>query len=162
MPIQIEIQDTHAQLLIDFYVGRLKTLKDEISDREREAKEINGVIQKLKKRESVPIAISNGLPVDRSDYSEKWTWLKKVLFALDTMDRPLTTKEIVDVLTEYEPSFLFDRKRAIASISSILSTKAGSDFVRVDSDSGDFAYRLRNDNDNKRNVLEKPIDDLPF
>jgi hypothetical protein len=162
MPIQIEIQDTHAQLLIDFYVGRLKVLREEILDRERESKEINGVIQKLKKRDTQPFAISNGILVDRSEYSEKWPWLKKVLFALNTTDRPLTTKEIVDVLTEYEPSFLFDRKRAVASISSILSTKAGSEFVRVSSDSGDFAYRLRNDNDDKHNALEEPIDDLPF
>jgi hypothetical protein len=162
MPIQIEIQDSHAQLLIDFYVSRLKVLRDEILDRERETKEINGVIQKLKKRELHPIAISNGSPVDRADYSEKWTWLKKVLFALDIEHRPLTTKEIVDVLTEYEPSFLFDRKRAVASISSILSTRSGSEFVRVDSDSGDFAYRLRNDNDDKVEEAEEIVDDLPF
>lgn len=160
MPIQIEIQDGHAQLLIDFYVGRLRVLRDEILERERESKDINAVIQKLKKREA-PIAITNGSHVHRPDYSEKWPWLRKVHFALEVKDEPLTTKEIVDVLTEYEPSFLFDRKRAVASISSILSTKAGSEFVRVDSASGDFAYRLMNDSDHKDNKLEE-IDDLPF
>jgi hypothetical protein len=160
MSIQIEIQDGHAQLLIDFYIGRLKTLRGEILDRERESKEINTIIQKLKKREPL-LAVSNGIHVDKSTYSEKWPWVKKIQFALEHQERPLTTKEIVEALTEHEPSFLFDRKRAVASVSSILSTKSGSEFIRVDSESGDFAYRLRNDTDNKTNELEE-VDELPF
>jgi len=148
MPIQIEIQDAHAQLLIDFYVGRLKNLRAEILEREKESKEINGIIQKLKRRDT-PMIFSNGLHLDKSFYSEKWPWIRKVQFALETQGRPLTTKEIVDILTEYEPSFLFDRKRAVASISSILSSKSGEDkdFMRVDSESGDFAYRVNKQRD---------------
>ncbi|HET6253907.1 MAG TPA: hypothetical protein VFE32_07525 [Puia sp.] len=157
MPIKIEIQESHVQLLIDFYIARLKILREEIQDRERETKEINTAIQRLKKRE-IPLAISSIMKVDnKSSYSEKWPWLRKVQFALENQAEPLTTKEIVEVLTEYEPSFLFDRKRAVASVSSILSTKSGSEFIRVDSESGDFAYRLRNDKNNKGNELEDPF-----
>lgn len=162
MPIQIEIQDTHAQLLIDFYVQRLRVLRDEILERERESKEINGVIQKLRKREP-QLAISNGSPVDRLVYSDKWPWVKKVQFALETQENPMTTKEIVDLLTEYEPSFLFDRKRAVASISSILSSKSGpgKEFARLDGESGDFAYCIsREGNNQKNNDLD--LDELPF
>jgi hypothetical protein len=163
MPIQIEVQDIHAQLLIDFYVSRLKVLRDEILEREKEARDINAIIQKLRKRE--PPLVSNSLHLEKSTYSEKWPWVKKVQFALETQEKPLTTKEIVDVLTEYEPSFLFDRKRAVASISSILSSKSGvdKDFVRVSSDSGDFAYELSKQVNNKNNSELDPLeDDLPF
>lgn len=146
MPIQIEVQETHAQLLIEFYVQRLKVLRDEILERERETKEINSTIQKLKKKNSnsgqqeIP---NNAVSIETS-YSDKWPWVKKVSFVLENTSHPLTTKEIVDVLTEYEPSFLFDRKRAIASISSILSLRWGGDkeFLRVESESGDFAYTI--------------------
>jgi hypothetical protein len=142
MPIQIEVQDVHAQLLVDFYVQRLKILRDEIIEREREAKEINTVIQKLRKKDGLlelPTSQTHKMP-----YSDKWTWVKKVQFAIEHEDRPLTTKEIVDVLTEYETTFLFDRKRAVASISSVLSSKSGADkeFSRIESDSGDFAYAI--------------------
>ena len=146
MPIQIEVQDTHAQLLIDFYVQRLKTLRDEILERERETKDINNTIQRLKKKNS--LSTSQELPeitaLDKTAYSDKWPWIKKVSFALSGTKNALTTKEIVDVLTEYEPAFLFDRKRAIASISSILSSRWGADkeFIRIQSDSGDFAYTI--------------------
>lgn len=156
MPIQIEVQDTHAQLLIEFYVKRLKTLRDEILEREKETKDINNTIQRLKKRnantanqETAEIAT-----MDRGLYSEKWPWIRKVSFVLNNTPNALTTKEIVDVLTEYEPAFLFDRKRAIASISSILSSRWGTDkeFIRVQSDSGDFAYTVNkpvNENSNE-------------
>ncbi len=163
MPIQIEIHDTHAQLLIEFYVLRLKTLRDEILERERETKEINSTIQKLKKKgsnsgtqEVVNSPMSIGTP-----YSDKWPWVKKVSFVLENTSNALTTKEIVDVLTEYEPSFLFDRKRAIASISSILSSRWGTDkeFIRVQSDSGDFAYTVNKIE--KTGESENSVDDLP-
>jgi len=163
MAIQIEVQEAHAQLLIDFYVGRLKVLRDEILEREKETKEINSIIQKLRKREP-QLSLSNGFHVEKPVYSEKWPWVKKVQFALETTDKALTTKEIVDVLTEYEPSFLFDRKRAVASISSILSSKSGADkeFVRVDSESGDFAYGLSKIEKEVKSTDLEEDDDLPF
>jgi len=146
MPIQIEVQDTHAQLLIEFYVQRLKTLRDEIQERERETKEINSTIQRLKKKNSniSTQELTDNAVTDKVEYSDKWPWIKKVSFALNFAQKALTTKEIVDVLSEYEPAFLFDRKRAIASISSILSSRWGTDkeFIRVQSDSGDFAYTV--------------------
>lgn len=157
MLIQIEVQDTHAQLLIEFYVQRLKVLRDEILERERETKDINSTIQKLKKKNSNSghQEIANNAVSIETPYSDKWPWVKKVSFVLENSSQPLTTKEIVDILTEYEPSFLFDRKRAIASISSILSSKWGADkeFLRVESESGDFAYainrpeQLKNENE---------------
>jgi hypothetical protein len=155
MPIQIEVQDLHAKLLIDFYIQRLKTLKTEIIERERELKEINGTIQKLKRGNLSPVESSPKEMINDSHYSEKWTWVKKIQFAIELQGKPLTTKEIVDTLTEFEADFIFDRKRVVASISSMLSTKSGSDkeFIRVESDSGDFAYNINQQFSNRDNVV---------
>jgi len=176
MPIQIEVHDSHAQLLIEFYVSRLKLLREEIQERERESKEINGVIQQLKKRAALA-GEADEIPTPLVYYNDKWTWLKKIHFALEQRGKALSTKEIVDTLADYEPTFLFDRKRAIASISSVLSVKsgAGKDFLKVDTDSGEFAYAINDfppdDDDIKQISYTKtqqsneslaPIDDLPF
>ncbi len=154
MPIQIEVQEFHAKLLIDFYIQRLKTLKTEIIERERELKEINGTIQKLKRGNLSPVENSPKEIINTTPYSEKWTWVKKIQFAIEQQGKPLTTKEIVDTLTEFEADFIFDRKRVVASISSMLSTKSGSDkeFIRVESDSGDFAYNINLELNNKNNL----------
>ena len=168
MSIHIEVQDAHAQLLVEFYLNRLKTVKDEIVEREKETKNITGIIQTLK-RGSASAHELNILP--KADYSDKWPWVKKIQFAIEIQKKPLTTKEIVDTLSEYEPSFIFDRKRVVASISSILSTKSGDsrEFSRVGSDSGEFAYVLNGKNEeNKKYIgISKELEvvddaDLPF
>lgn len=145
MAIQIEIHDIHAKLLIDFYIQRLQVLRAEMAERERETKEIYTIIQKLKRgdisKETQAAGLAQAAP---SNYSENWTWIKKVQFAIQQQGKPLTTKEIVETLTEYEPSFIFDRKRAVASISSILSSKSGTgkEFLKVENDIGDSAYTI--------------------
>jgi hypothetical protein len=154
MAIQIEIQDSHAQLLIEFYISRLKVLRDEIIAREQETKDINRIIQKLKQKNISERIERNVSTSERSvsaitSYSHKWPWVKKVQFAIEYQNKPLTTKEIVETLIEFESSMLIDRKRAIASVSSILSSKSGGnkDFLRVDSEFGDFTYIINNQKD---------------
>jgi hypothetical protein len=145
MPIQIEINDAHVDALIDFYIQRIKVLRDEMSSREKELREINAQILKLKKSKR---DIDENEPEHPSAiialYSDKWPWVKKIRFAIVLKGRPLTTKEIVDTLIEYEIGLMFERKKAVASISSMLSTKSGPDkeFSKVESDSGEFAYAL--------------------
>lgn len=160
MPIQIEIHDSHIQPLIDFYVNRLKTLRNEIVEREKEMKDVTQTIQKLKKTTLLTQGNEENT-IPSVEYSDKWTWVRKIEFAISFKNKPLTTKEIVDVLTEFEPSFLFDRKRVVASISSTLSTRSGSDkeFERTTNDNNEFAYYLQPPEGSPR--LE-PIDDLPF
>jgi hypothetical protein len=143
MPIQIEIQDTHAKLLVDFYLQRLKVLRNEIAEREREAKEINVIMQRLRKSKGAA-TVDMVIEEPATPYSEKWPWVRKIHFALKITGKPLTTKEIVDLLSGYEANFILDRKKVVASISSVLSTKSGpgKEFIRVPGDSGDFAYTL--------------------
>ncbi|MFL5787110.1 MAG: hypothetical protein ACJ748_03585 [Flavisolibacter sp.] len=150
MPIQIEINDTHVDALIGFYIQRLRVLREEIAAREKETKDINAQILRLKKSKNE--SQSNGETADSTvaipsvPYSDKWPWVKKIRFAIEQQGRALTTKEIVDTLIEHEIGLMFDRKKAVASISSMLSTKSGENkaFIRVESDSGDFAYDINN------------------
>src|ERR1700742_3529742 len=103
MPIHLEIQEAHIQPLIDFYLNRLKTLRDEIQLREKEMKEVNNTIQKLKKRDSQPLLLKSDTEntIKKAEYSDKWPWVKKISFAIDFHQKPLTTKEVVDTLTEF-------------------------------------------------------------
>lgn len=150
MPIQIEINDEHIEALIEFYIQRIKVLRNEISEREKETKEINTQILKLKKGKNIGSSSFSTSTSTKplANYSDKWPWVKKIRFALDLEGRPLTTKEIVDILIDYEISLMFDRKKAVASISSMLSTKSGPDkeFLRIESESGDFAYDINKSN----------------
>lgn len=164
MGILIEVHDVHAKLLVDFYIQRLKVLRAEILEHERETKEINSIIQKLKKGDNHEVSLTAS--TTNISYSEKWPWVKKVQFAIEKQGKPLTTKEIVDTLTDYEADFIFDRKRAVASISSILSSKSGveKEFLRVESESGDFAYDINNsEKQQAQSMVKEGIDDdLPF
>jgi hypothetical protein len=170
MAIKIEIQESHVQSLIDFYLSRLKMLREEIADRESEFREINMIIQKLKRNgESVKI-IHTKDHIIATQYSDNWSWPKKVRFAMELMNKPMTTRDIAEALTDFEPSLLIDRKRAIASISSILSTKSGNgkDFLKVENGSGDFAYVVNPDRTigersrNENLTQEEDDEKMPF
>jgi hypothetical protein len=158
MPVQIEINESHIDALVDFYIQKIKVLREEIAIREKEAKEINSQIMKLKKGKS-SVSMSPSENEEQSaqmiSYSDKWPWVRKIKFALEIQGRPLTTKEILDTLIDYEIALMFDRKKAVASISSILSTKSGEDkeFIRVEGETGDFAYTV---NDSKEPEDKEP------
>ena len=166
MGVQIEINEKDVEALTMFFVQRLKVLREEIMEREKEIKSITNTIQMLRK----PVSSSSDSAesaVKLTNYSDKWTWLKKVQFAIEQAGAPLTTKEIVDVLTEYETTFIYDRKRAVASISSVLSGRWGADkeFSRTESKSGDFAYFLNIKPENQtEEVVNETVesDVLPF
>jgi len=150
MAVSIEINESHIDALIDFYIQRMKILRDEIAVREKESKEINAQILKLNKGKSQPsLSFSpSEKPKHSIEYSDKWPWVRKIRFAIEQQGKPLTTKQIVETLTEHEIELMFDRKKAVASVSSMLSTKSGpdKDFIRVEGETGDFAYTINNNN----------------
>ncbi|WEK33878.1 MAG: hypothetical protein P0Y53_15420 [Candidatus Pseudobacter hemicellulosilyticus] len=162
MPIQIEINDSHVDGLIEFYLQRIKVLRTEIAEREKESKDINAQILRLKRGKTESIGNEKSPIIhSTSNYHEKWTWIKKIRFILEPSLYPMTTKEIVDTLMTYEAGLMFDRKKAIASVSSILSTKSGEgkEFLRLENESGDFAYDIKK----KKNVKDDNDDDInPF
>lgn len=152
MPIQVEISEKYIDDLVSFYQQKQRDLHQQAIDIELEISYLNKIILQLKS------SSNNAFSMKREDFSftepylDKWPWVRKIRFALDFEKRPLTTKEIVDVLCHYEPSFVNDRKRVVASISSTLSvkciTKAGAErgesgeFLREDGETGEYVYSV--------------------
>lgn len=161
MAIKIEVHEKDAQALVDFYLNKLRMLKEEINVREEEARSINAMIVQLNKG-SKPAKATSVENKQDGEYHAKWTWIKKIKFALAIQNHSMTTNEIVDTLTDYEPSFLFERKRAVASVSSVLSLNFGpkKEFIRSKEPSGEYKYDIREkfagaDNDNQLVVSKK-------
>lgn len=88
--------------------------------------------------------ISQDNKKQQSGYYSEWPWLTKIKFALSTQGHALSVKEIIEVLTEYEPSLLFEQKRTMASVSSALSLNYGKGkaFIRFEGPAGRLTYNL--------------------
>jgi hypothetical protein len=178
MPVKIEINQQDAEDLIDFYVEKQKKISDQISGLETSLVQINEKIIELKQILKGEFAQNNTFP--ESTYSAKWNWVKKITFAIEIAGKPLTTKEIVDVLTDYDPNYIINRKTAIASVSATISAKSGpyehyKDFIKIPADWGDYSYDVWREkvieSENKVDItgenLNKSVgsnigDDLPF
>lgn len=166
MPLQIEIQKEHINDLITFYTEKQKEVKQRISELEREYSDIIAIIMQLR-QSSLKDASKEIVPIEGQDiYSPKWTWVKKISFALKQVAKPLTANEIVDIISEYEYEFKIERRKAIASVSSTLSVKAGKEFIKEKGVTGEFEYSLPgkfNNNSTKEKFGTKIlIDELPF
>lgn len=173
MAIRIEIKDDHISDLLSFYVSKQKNIHEQISKLENELRDVNATLAQLRQR---PLNISDPFTSDllpeQQVYSAKWTWLRKISYAIKEAGKPVTTKQIVEILEAYEPKLVEERKTAISSVSSTLSVKAGkfSDkkcFVKSINESGEYAYDIWNES----LTLEKnqsqygsqiTMDDLPF
>lgn len=162
MTIKIEVKENDIHLLLDFYHKKLKALKEEIGAKENEVRSINSMIIQLKnadKQHEKKADRAANVQDDKKqklEYYPEWPWVAKIKFALKTQGRPLTSKEIIEVLTDFEPSLLFEQKRTLASVSSALSLNfgKGKNFIRFEGPSGYHTYNLREqypgvDNDNQ-------------
>ncbi len=156
MSIKIEINEAHVKQLMEFYIQRIKVLKEEITERERESKELNESILQLRKAVSDKSGNVQKINPKASRYNTLWPWFRKIEFAINHMNKPISTREIIETLSEFEPSFLYNRKKAVASISSVLSTKSGKGkkFIRKQNDIGEFIYTLAEQYDMGSSTLE--------
>jgi hypothetical protein len=145
MTIQIEIKDDHVKDLLEFYSSKQRALKDQISKLERDLRDINSTISQLKHLTAMPGSPSIDLFDDAEIFSPKWPWIKKIAFAIKEAGKPISTKEIVEVLNVYEQRNEEDKKSAISSVSSTLSIKSGKysdkrEFVKAISSTGEYIY----------------------
>lgn len=187
MAVSIYIQEKEIENLIEFYNSKLKAIKLKKIELDNDEKSIRATLMQLKAKKEGGIKEVENAPYDFTphgfDYSDKWTWAKKIEFAIKDANEPLTTNEIVDVLAKYEPDFEeggSERKKAIASISSTLSVKAGledeegKDFIRIDEGTGRSKFSLKESAldkvikeaqikmDNTLPTLNSMVDSLPF
>ncbi|WP_299178718.1 hypothetical protein [uncultured Chryseobacterium sp.] len=163
MSVQIEIKELYIRDLIEFYLEKQKVLRNEVNALQTQLKDISAVIMQLRQAQ-----LSNSVSMLKGNevYNSKWPWVKKITFAIQEAGKPLTTKEIVDILTGYEPDFINDRKRVVASVSSTLSVKTGGEFEKSESETGENAYSIIT---NKNTINESfgtnitiNDDELPF
>jgi len=173
MAIRIEIKDDDVNDLIAFYSTKQKYIREQIIKLEKDLKDVSATIAQLKQRPSnSPSSFTAGLISDKEVFSAKWPWLRKITYAINEAGKPITTKEIVEILELYEPKSEDERKSAISSVSSTLSVKSGKfsdrrDFVKSVTDSGEFAYNIwKEDEDPEKNSYSHGsqiiMDDLPF
>jgi hypothetical protein len=155
MPVNIYIQDKDVDDLIQFYNGKLKSVKERKVQLDKEESAIKATIAQLKSKKgaSVITQFETFIPTtdiinDEKEYNKKWIWAKKIVFALKDISQYATSNEIVDRIIVYEPDL--DRKRAIASVSSTLSVKSdddGSDetklFIKIDDGTGTFKFFVK-------------------
>jgi hypothetical protein len=173
MAIRIEIKDDEIYDLINFYISKQKSVLEQISKLENDLKNVNATIAQLKQR---PLEIKDSFHAELREtgeiFSSKWSWLKKITYAIKEAGKPVTTKEIIQMLELYEPKSDQDRKTATSSVSSILSVKSGKQsdrkhFVKSLTESGEFAYAIWQED---QAIQEEPrqygrsiaMDDLPF
>jgi hypothetical protein len=165
MPLNIEVRDEHVKEMIEFYIEKQRNLKSQVFQFEKQIKEITAIIQQLNQSMRESVGEIKPLP-DASIYSEKWTWVRKIKFAIEQSGKPITTREVVELLSQYEPEIMYNRKKAVASVSSTLSVKTGDDFLKVESESGENAYYLPTESIENINEdqygIKIELGDLPF
>lgn len=171
MPINILFDEKEAQDLIDFYTQKQRAIKGQMATLAAELKSISAKILDLKQGIQSE-AQDNPLSLDSSEYNIRWHWVKKIEFAITKAGKPLTTNEIVDILQDYQPEFIVNRRSAIASVSATLSAKSGSqsqhkEFVKMIADWGGQTFDIWKEipediNEQKEPETSLKEDDLPF
>ena len=181
-PVSIYIQSKDLTDLIDFYDQKLKAIKQKKKDLERDESEIRATIMQLKSKKvddnsDIDSPIRFSVRANMDAYDSKWTWVKKIDFAIREAGKPITTNEIVDILIIYEPSFDDDKRKAISSVSSITSVNSGTEeeedkkFIKIEDETGRSKFFIKDDSEQSAEAIELPplivntsneVDDLPF
>lgn len=164
--VNINLSKAELTYLVDTLIDKIKSKKAEKESLEREIKDLNARIIQFKKalNETESGVIIN--PTTENDnYSDKWAWLTKIEFAINLSKRPLTTNEIYDVLCEFEPHLLADKRKATSTISGTASIKSGSyeekkDLIKNKNKNGEYEYTIWKEKSDVSGDVS--TDDLPF
>lgn len=146
MTLNIQIGDTAAKTLRTVLLEQLRGKQEAIKAMQAECQELEHLLSQLnfthipfpQQHENTPITNL----AQQFDYKENWTWEQKIKFIIEHKGRPLTTTEIVATLIQFEPKWGIDRAKAVASISSVLSTKSkeGGVFVKDYNERNEYIY----------------------
>jgi hypothetical protein len=181
IPVNIFIQSKDLADLIVFYEAKLKEVKQQRKDLEVYEREIRHTIMQLKAKHQETESI-NEKPIlftvnpNKNAYNRNGTWVEKIEFAIREAARPLNTTEIVDLLIVHEPILEDNKKRSVASVSSILSLNSGAKddlekkFVKIEDATGRTKFFVKDDFELEKEPVKSteiepskpPIEDLPF
>jgi len=151
MPVQIFIPTKQIEDLIAFYEVKLKDIKQKKKDLDAEESEIKSTILQLKSKRYATVAVNvNELPAlepNKSVYYNKWSWVKRIEFAIRDAGKPITTNEIVEILMKHDTQL--DKRKAVTSVSSILSIKSSvtdetdKPFIKIEEEKGRSKYYIK-------------------
>mgnify|MGYP002075297013 CR=1 FL=1 len=148
MSIQIDIDEAQVKLLKEFYKTRVNEIQSEISKLTAEIEELGRFAKKLDfKPNEVDITLPDpSAKYSSSGYQDRWPWVKKAAFLIEDEGRPLSTKDMVELILEkYEPKLKDKRKTVVASLSAVMSTKTKEGlFTRVTNQFGEFEFSVAN------------------
>jgi hypothetical protein len=111
---------------------KIANVREKMRIIESDFKEVEILLAQLNDKALANITVGDDLETarllaDELGYNSNWTWEKKIRYVLESKENVgLTTSKIVNNLSRFEPQFILkkDRKKAVASISAILSAKS--------------------------------------
>lgn len=143
MPINIQIKDNHVQSLVEFYGGKLKSVRESKKALEAEEKEYEEIINQLLKK---PAKNENEAPQlaiqSFKGYDVNWAIHEKISYVLKHSHEALTTRQIIDKLLSLEPGLNATKTKTEKNISTILSIKKDKLFKRIEEKGKENKYEL--------------------
>lgn len=155
MEKQITISEQEIPTLIEYLRNRIESTRAQLISLEKTLNNLvhlSGNTYKTQIQTSISLSkesINNSYdkPLEHEDgYNSAWTWIRKIIHILKAQ-KESTTSDIVNAVLRYEPDRVKERKKVMASVSAVLSTKSKDD--------GLFKKRINMRNDNVYSLTEE-------
>jgi hypothetical protein len=107
------------------------------------------------KQSELDVVGISGIPKDENTlegYSNEFTWVRKIIFAISKANKPLSTSEIVNYLISIDSALGNPRSKSVASVSAILSMNKGGLFVKSKNNKDENVYELSEKHKKKQTV----------
>jgi hypothetical protein len=143
--ISIHLPKEHIPQLREYYQNRLTSLQKELNEVSALLEQLESQVHTTTQVNGQGVLISPPVQISPGGYHPKWSLIKKAKFALKEAGRPLTSKEIVDLIIDnHDPAMRNERKRFMSSMSGTLSahSKPGGIFKRQQNELEDFEYEV--------------------
>jgi hypothetical protein len=146
MPINLSINEPLARNMLKLIDEQLPIAKEKIEAATKEYDEL--LYAKAELEKSLNSVSTNGKPSsserEHFPFNKKWVTLKKVLYILYTVGRPMATSEIVDtILSNLEPEETPNRAKWIGNVSSVAGTSAKKNKLKRGTNVlGEYVYGL--------------------
>lgn len=147
------ISSTQRELFKQFLLQRKDEVADSIKKLLNEQTEIEQSIFDLSKEQNKQIGFidTDEIVVYENGYIPKWTYIRKIKFVLDFKKRPLTARQVTDlIINELEVELWKDKSKKekdalFGTISSTLTnnSKEGKDFIKEKNEIDENIYSLR-------------------
>lgn len=144
MPINIQIDESQIQSLVEFYGLKLEAVRTQKQVLEQEEKKYVALIGQLtmpdSKHQNTEKPEPALLPKTRA-YSASWPIHEKIKHVLIIDNRPLSSRDIINRLLSLEPALNVNKEKTAKNISTVLSIRKGDLFERVEM-GGQNYYKL--------------------